>query len=281
MKIQITLSAEAGKRLIIQAVLQLPQVQTALQSHQLIIKGGTTASIAAETLCGTPLKICGRLTAKGAGTLSQNCSAPHSILLKNGEVAARDAEIWDGRISFSRGDVCIIGANIVDRDGRAAMLSGSPLGNALHFFTALPSEGVEMIVAAGLEKWAPCSLDDAMSACSRSGFDLSMGMPCGLIPIPGKVIDETEACRILGASDVQIIARGGICGGEGGCTLAVTFDDEDAGQAFFQTVQKLSRPQNQAPAGSADSLTDCLSTHCAPSAALHSSCWYRAHRNEV
>jgi len=255
------LSVEAGKRLIAQAVLHLPQVREALKNHQILIKGGTTASLVSEALCGEPLKISGRIVRSGMGCCPDQCGAPHNILLRKGQAIARDAELWTRQdVEFAPGDVCVIGANLVDRDGRAAMLAGSPLGNALHCFTALASEGVEMIIVAGLEKWAPCSLEDAITAASRKGVDLSMGMAAGLIPIPGKVLDELEACRVLGASDVHLIARGGILGAEGGCTLVMDFSDERRGQDFFSEVQKLSRDENQKPAGAAPSLKDCLTS---------------------
>ncbi|BDF79460.1 hypothetical protein [Pyramidobacter piscolens] len=282
MKVQISLTVEAGKRLIAKAILTLPAVRNALAEGQLLLKGGTTVSLISEAVCGVPLKICGRIDRRGAGSCAEDCSAPHSLLLHRGVPAPLDAELWSsGKLRFSPGDVCVIGANLVDRHGRAAMLAGSPFGGTLHFFTALPAEGVEMIVAAGLEKYAPCSLDDAMAAASRAAPDLSMGMAAGLIPIPGHVINEAEACKILGAAEVQIVARGGIQGSEGGCTLLASFDEHSQGEAFFNEILTLSGTAFQKSAGDAKSLKSCLDTACGPTGAEHRGCWYRGHRREL
>ncbi|RKJ81121.1 hypothetical protein [Pyramidobacter sp. CG50-2] len=282
MKVQISLTVEAGKRLIAKAILTLPAVRRALAEGRLLLKGGTTVSLISEAVCGVPLKICGRIDRRGAGSCAGNCPAPHSLLLHRGVPAPLDAELWSsGKLRFSPGDACVIGANLVDRHGRAAMLAGSPFGGTLHFFTSLPAEGVEMIVAAGLEKYAPCSLDDAVAAASRLAPDLSMGMAAGLIPIPGRVINEAEACKILGAAEVQIVARGGIQGAEGGCTLLASFDERPQGEAFFNEILALSGTVFQKSAGDAKSLKSCLDTACGPTGAEHRGCWYRSRRREL
>jgi hypothetical protein len=277
-KAQISLTVEAGKRLIARAVTSMPVIQRALTRGQIIIKGGTTTSLISEKLCGIPLKISGRIDRQGTGSCAERCSSPHNIILREGRPIELNNDLWqDKGLVFSCGDVCIIGANLVDCHGRAAMLAGSPLGGGLHFFTALPAEGVEMIVVAGLEKFAPCSIDDAITAAGRSVPDLSMGMGVGLIPLPGRVISEIEACSILGASKVQVIARGGIQGAEGGCTLLADFNDEVVGKKFFNEVLGLSSIQKSA--GDPDSLKSCLlSNKCGPSGVGHRACWYRTHR---
>lgn len=282
MKVQISLTVEAGKRLIVKAILSLPAVRRALAEGQLLLKGGTTVSLLSEAACGVPLKICGRIDRRGAGSCAGSCAAPHSLLLRRGVPVPLDAGIWSsGKLKFSPGDVCVIGANLVDRHGRAAMLAGSPFGGALHFFTALPAEGVETIVAAGFEKYAPCSLDDAMAAASRAAPDLSMGMAAGLIPISGRVINEAEACRILGAAEAQIVARGGIQGAEGGCTLLAGFEERPQGEAFFNEILALAGTVFQKSAGDAKSLKSCLDNACGPAGAEHRGCWYRSRRGEL
>ena len=108
-----------------------------------------------------------------------------------------------------------------------------------------------------------------------------MGMAAGLIPIPGRVIDEAEACKILGAAEVQIVARGGIQGAEGGCTLLASFDERPQGETFFNEILALSGTVFQKSAGDARSLQGCLDTACGPTGAEHRGCWYRSRRREL
>ena len=122
---------------------------------------------------------------------------------------------------------------------------------------------------------------DAVAAASRLAPDLSMGMAAGLIPIPGRVINEAEACKILGAAEVQIVARGGIQGSEGGCTLLASFDEHSQGEAFFNEILTLSGTAFQKSAGDAKSLKSCLDTACGPTGAEHRGCWYRSRRREL
>lgn len=75
MKVQISLTVEAGKRLIAKAILTLPAVRNALAEGQLLLKGGTTVSLISEAVCGVPLKICGRIDRRGAGSCAEDCSA--------------------------------------------------------------------------------------------------------------------------------------------------------------------------------------------------------------
>lgn len=282
MKVQISLSVETGKRLIAKAILSLSSIQKALTEGQIVIKGGTTTSLISEAICGIPLKICGRIDRHGTGSCAENCAAPHNLLLRKGAPLPLDAKLCSSeKLKFIPGDVCIIGANLVDRHGQAAMLAGSPFGGTLHLFTALAAEGVEMLVAAGLEKYAPCSIESAMAAASRRAPDLSMGMGVGLIPIPGRVINEVEACKILGATDVHIVARGGIQGAEGGCTLLACFDDRARGEAFFHDVTKLAFSGPQECAGDPQSLKSCLFHQCGPNAAAHCGCWYQSRHREL
>lgn len=280
MRIQVSLTVEAGKRLIAKAIASLPQVRSAIKEHQLIIKGGTTTSAFSEELAtvGLPLKISGRIERLGTGSCPVASDAPHNIIIRGGEeVITLDTALWlSSDMKFSKGDVCVIGANIVDKDGRAAMMAGSRLGGDLHFFAGLPAEGVEMIIAAGLEKYSPCSLDDVLEAASRSGVDMSMGMAVGLVEIPGTVVDERRACEILGASHAVVIGRGGVCGAEGGCTLVLDFESEAAGSEFFDMAHSLT--EFRTPAGDPATIRGCLETHCGPTAAGHMSCWYRGNR---
>ncbi len=278
MKIQVTLTAEGAKRLIAHAIAGLPEVQSAMANGKILLKGSTTVSAVSEILCGTPLRICGRIDSLGTATANKKTEGAHSLMLVKGKPENIDSCFAEAAENMEPGDICIAGANLVDIDGRAAIMAGSPLGGApLRVLASLQTEGVKTIIAAGLEKYAPCCLDDSLAAASRKGIGFAMGMASGLVPIAGQVINEVDAAYILGAEEVCVIGRGGIAGCEGGTTLAVTVKD-DCAEDFFETVREANRLGASAVSGEKESLASCLATHCGPTGAGHKSCCYRAER---
>ena len=278
MKIQVTLTAEGAKRFIAKAIAELPEVQSAMTNGRILLKGSTTVSAVSEILCGVPLRICGRIDPLGTATANKKTNGAHSLMLNRGEPQNIDSCFAEEAENMEPGDICIAGANLVDIDGRAAIMAGSPLGGApLRVLASLQTEGVRTIIAAGLEKYAPCCLDDSLSAASRKGIRLAMGMASGLVSIAGQVINEVDASYILGAEDVCVIGRGGIAGCEGGTTLSVTVKDEIA-EEFFEMVREANRLGARAVSGEKESLSSCLATHCGPTGAGHKSCCYRAER---
>ena len=278
MIIQATLTAEGCKRLIAQAIASLPQVKRALAEGKILLKGSTTVSAVAELLIGCPLRICGRIEPLGAGTAPAKTASPHSLLLEKGVPRNIDGDFAAAAETMGRGDICITGANLIDCHGRAAIMAGSPLGGApLRVLAALQTEGVETLIAAGLEKYSPYPLEGALRAASRKGVDMAMGMASGLVPVEGEVINEAEAAFILGAQKVCVIGRGGIGGCEGGTTLSIEAEDETA-RRIFELVKEANRRGKEGPSGEAESLDSCLASHCGPTGAGHLSCCYREER---
>lgn len=279
MKFQISLTVEAGKRLIAKAIASLPQVERAMKDSKIIVKGGTTTSALVELLCGFPMAISGRIVRQGAGTANQAIpGSSHALLIDRGvpsDISGRWEEVVLG---MGPGDLCISGANLIDRQGQAALMAGAPIGGqALRYMAVMSMEGVEFLIAAGLEKWAPCLLNESIAAAKRKEYK-GMGMAVGLVPVPGRVIDEPEACRILGAQSVHIIGRGGLYEGQGGCTLVVDFDDEEKGSEFFTWVRRLNE-EYRSPSGHPLSLEAlCLTTHCGPLGARHCGCIHKEER---
>ena len=143
MKTQITLSVAEAKRLIAKAVVQLPEVKQALQKGKVLLKGGTTVSAISEELGHNPLRISGRISARGtmASKITESEYA-HSILIDRGEVRHIDEEIADTSKELGDADVIIISGNALDIDGGVAMMAGSVAGgNPGEALSAMLSEG--------------------------------------------------------------------------------------------------------------------------------------------
>lgn len=279
MKFQISLTVEAGKRLIAKAIASLPQVERAMKDSKIIVKGGTTTSALVELLCGFPMVISGRIVRQGAGTVNQAIQeSPHALLIDRGVPSDLSGRWEEVVATMGPGDLFISGANLIDRQGQAALMAGAPIGGqALRYMAVMAMEGVECFVAAGLEKWAPCLLSESVMAATRRGCE-GMGMAVGLVPVPGRIIDEPEACRIFGAQSVHIVGRGGLYEGQGGCTLVVDFDDADKGTEFFGFVRQLNE-EHRSPSGHPLSLEAlCLTSHCGPLGTRHCGCVHKEER---
>ena len=254
MKAQLTLTVSEGKRLIAFAVARMPEVQAALRCGKILLKGGTTVSAIAEELVGVPLRISGRITPLGTKSARSTVEAPHSLLIDKGVPEGVDDCLEEAVLGMGPGDVAICGANVIDRYGYAAIMAGSPLGGPPgRVISALASEGITTIVAAGLEKLIPGSVAEATLAAGRKGTDWSMGMAVGLIPVPGRIITELDAFPMVAKVQVAVIGRGGVAGAEGATTYVVEGDEAEVA-SLARLVLRL---KGSSTSGAEGSLEEC------------------------
>jgi len=231
--IQVTVTVSEGKRLIARAISVLSEVKQALSTGRVLLKGGTTVSAVSEELAGMPLRISGRVTPQGTKTAVGRSPHPHTILIERGTARRVDdpEELEDAVKSMGPSDLAVLGANLVDMNGNAAMMAGAELGGPPgRVLSGLTAQGTGLIIAAGLEKLSPVDLGTAIRAAGRTRTKRSMGMSVGLMPIFGRVITEVQALAILGATygespEIVVVGRGGIAGAEGGTTLVLTGED--------------------------------------------------------
>lgn len=158
-RIQFSLTVSEGKWLIAHAIADMKEVRDAIAGGRIVLKGGTTVSCVSELITGTPLRICGRISKRGAVSSKFTDSAQHSIMYSNGEITGLDPDFDTALLQLGPNDVIIIGANIIDNFGGAAMLAGSPAGNNCgRGVSAMSVEGGKTIIAAGMEKLIPGSV---------------------------------------------------------------------------------------------------------------------------
>lgn len=271
MKAMMTLTVAEGKRLIAKAIARLPEVVRARRSGKIFMKGGTTVSAIAEELAGMPMRISGRITPNGLKSAGRPGDAPHYLLLERGGWRGlRSEELLDVVRSLGPDDLFIVGANVIDAYGGAALMASTALGgNGGRILSPLMAEGIPILVAAGLEKLIPGTVADAVRAASRRGVELSMGAPIGLMPVVGRVVTEIEAVKALAPVECQAVGRGGIQGAEGSLTLAVWGEPADV-RALFETAMAL---KGSRESGAAESLEEC--DYPSPKCAEHPSCIYR------
>jgi len=275
--IQLTLTVPEGKRLIARALSLVPEIQQALERGLILLKGGTTVSALCEELCGVPLRISGRISATGTRAARDESRAPHVVLLDHGRPRAlTDIEAMASAVeSLGPEDVSVIGANVIDAQGNAAMMAGAELGGAPgQVISGLMAQGAHHFIVAGLEKLSPISVREAVLAAGRTRMKRSMGMAVGLIPIHGHLVTEIEALTILGKSFgeeplVTVVGRGGIDGAEGSTTLVVSGETSTLLDGVWEEVWRI---KGSGHPGDEASLPECAGA--SPGCALHRSCCY-------
>ena len=268
--IQFFLTVNEGKWMIAEAISQMADVRRALENGSVIFKGGTTVSCVSELITGIPLKISGRNTPFGAKSGKLPTTAPHTLLWKNKEAHNMDDCVDEAFLSLNPEDILIIGANLIDAEGNAAMLAGAPGGGSPgKAASAMASEGFKVIIAAGLEKLTPGKVNDAIRASSRKGMSSAYGMACGLFPVFGQLITEMEAIKQLADVKVDLIGRGGVQGAEGG-TLFQISGEEKAVDIIEEVV---TRCKGKGRAGDPSTWLECEVP--SPGCKMHLSCRYR------
>lgn len=255
MRAQISLTVPEGKVIIARAIASLPEVRRAFESGRILLKGGTTVSVLAEELVGVPLRISGRMSPRGTKSSGTGLlETPHSILVEAGQWRNVDDDLPSVVSSMGHQDIAVLGANIIDSQGRAAMMAGRNLGGYPgQVMTGLMVQGIQVIVAAGLEKLIPGSVDDSVRHAGLVGCDWSMGMSVGLMPIVGRVITEVEAMQIIAPVTCIVIGRGGVDGAEGGTTLVLKGEAPDVQRA----IDSVLAVKGARTCGSAESWPEC------------------------
>ena len=270
MRAQISLTVAEAKALIAEAIASLSDVKAALAEGRLLLKGGTTVSAIARRLLGEELRISGRVSPRGTKATSGGSGRPHSILVEKGQVKNIDDCFIEAVRSLRPGDIAVIGANAVDASGRAAMLLGSPLGgNVGQGLAGIMSQGCRVLIACGLEKLIPGSIEDAIKVAGIYSPAWSMGMATGLAPVSGDLVTEQKALAIIARVTCTVIAAGGIDGAEGATTMVI---EGEPGQVKM-AVQTVLRIKGAVASGCPVSLAECRPG--AIGCSVHQACAWR------
>jgi len=271
MKAMVTLTVPEGKRLIARAIAQMPEVQRAREQGKILLKGGTTVSAIAEELVGVPLRISGRISPRGLRSAMVVHEAVHNMLIEGPHWRRVDDNLAEAARQLRRGDVLVLGANLIDVHGGAAIMAGARFGGyAGQYLSGLSAEGIPILVAAGLEKLIPGTVQGAIRVAGRQQVDLSIGMAVGLIPICGQVITEVEALKLLAPVECQVVGKGGVDGAEGGAVLAFWGEEGDVKRLFRLVLDLKGATTSALP----ESMVECIgaSNRCRD----HRACIYRS-----
>ena len=238
---QILLTVAMGKRLIGKAVAAHPAVICALRKGTVVIVAGTTNSYVAEEILesiGRKDKFSRQRFFRGislpphykttdAGRLAGDNEFPGDVVIRDG-LWQEGKTINDVAAELKEGDVIIKGANALDTvHKRAAILIGNLQGGTITVaLSAVVGRRVRLLIPIGLEKRIPGDLDEIANKVNTPG---NKGFR--LLPVPGEVLTEIEALKLLTGAKAEMIAAGGISGAEGCVWLAIEGSPEQVQQA--------------------------------------------------
>jgi len=232
----VTLNPSESRRLLAKAVAALPEVQNAWKNGMIIIARGITSAYISEELFKISVEPkAGQTIGMVVNGMTDANSGPPPCtwhVIRKGKVvenADSNVEILD----FGPDDVFIKGANAIDKEGNAGIMTSSLKGGTWGMFTPIvTSRGSQLIIAAGLEKMVP----SVMEACNHSGiyyYKYSLGLPAKLVPaITGKLVTEIQALAVLAGVKAVHICSGGVGGSEGAVVLALEGDETRVKKAF-------------------------------------------------
>ena len=232
----VVLNPPESRRLLAKATAALPEVRHAFENGTIIIGRGITSAYVTEELLGI------RIEPKGGQTFGMVChgittgnygppSCPFHVIRKGTVIEGADSRVEIQ--SFGPDDVFIKGANALDPQGNAGILTSSLNGGTIGMaWPVLTPRGAHLILPVGLEKLIP-SVAEAARHSGVYFFKYSLGMPARLTPAePCLVVTEIQALAVLAGVRATQIASGGVGGSEGAVVLTIEGPEASVVKAF-------------------------------------------------
>jgi hypothetical protein len=232
----VVLNPSESRRLLAKAAVALPEVRHALEHGTIIIGRGVTNAYLTEELLGVEVEpkaaqtvgmVCGGVTTGNSGPPP----CPHHVIKRGKAVENADSAVEI--LEFGPDDVFIKGANAIDMEGHAGILTSSVKAGTIGMaWPVVTPRGSHLIMPVGLEKLVPSVLDGA-KCTSLYRFKYCMGLPARLTPVVlGKVVTEIQALAVLAGVKATHVGSGGVGGSEGAVVLAIEGEETRVDQAF-------------------------------------------------
>ncbi|MEM3018142.1 MAG: hypothetical protein QXO25_04615 [Candidatus Bathyarchaeia archaeon] len=258
MRVQVTLTPPESKRLIAKAVAKLDAVEKARKKGIILVGASTTCAFVLEEL--TKRKIargygCGITIPRGTCIMEEMLESirqrgyAKTWTLEKGRLH-EDLPVDEVLKRMGAGDVFIKGANAIDPYGNAGIFLGSSIGGTVgRVIGSAMAKGITIVIPVGLEKMIPTPIFKAATEAGSQRMDYSMGMPVGLLPLSGNVVDEVKAIRTLTGAEAIPIGAGGVSGAEGAVTLVIKGPDSQVKKALqiANSVKGTQEPATQPP----------------------------------
>jgi len=258
MQAQITLTPPESKALIAKAVISLDPVKRALKDGIILLGSSTTCAFVLEELTNKKVEKgygCGIIIPRGTCLMQEMLDSirqrgyARNWILEKGKLY-EDTPIDDVLKRMGSEDVFIKGANAIDPNGNVGIFLGSSIGGTIGKVIGIAmARGIRMIIPVGLEKMIPTSIFHASSESGIGKMDYSMGMPVGVLPLNGTVVDEVKAFQILNNVEAIPIGAGGVGGAEGAITLVIKGSDKEVKVSIklIDSIKGTSEPRADPP----------------------------------
>jgi hypothetical protein len=258
MRIQVTFTPAESKKLIAKAVVSLDVVRRARSEGIILVGASTTCAFILEELLNKKVTEgygCGITIPRGTCIMQEMLDSIRQrgyakVWVFEKGLLREDLTLDQTLNMMGSRDVFIKGANALDPQGNAGIFLGSPIGGTAGKAIGIASaRGVNIIIPVGLEKLIPTPIFRAASEAGIGRMDYSMGMPVGLLPLPGMVVDEVKAIQVLTGAEAIPIGAGGVYGAEGAVTLVVKGPEEKVMEALSlaRSVKGTAQPQTKPP----------------------------------
>jgi hypothetical protein len=238
---QAILTVSESKRLIAQAVKEMPIVKNALANGMVIIGKGTTNAYVAEEITGKKVEraafVRGRIQpAKGGKKLPDVKAAP-DVILERGKVL--DLPLAEAVKKLKPGDVVIKGGNALDYKNKLVGVNiGAPdAGTAGATMPYVVARKAYLVIPIGLEKLVAGDLVD-LSLKMREPIESLNGLQ-SMFLLTGEIVTELEAIHVLTGATAFQCSAGGIGGAEGSVWLVFRGTKEQVTKALklVQSIQ--------------------------------------------
>lgn len=129
-------------------------------------------------------------------------------------------------------DVIIKSGNVLDPYGKVAVMLGSPDGGEIgQIMGLILGKGIKLLVPMTLNKTIPVSIEKAVAESGICKISKSMGMPIGLMPLPGEVFTEIDAIKVLTGAEAIPISMGS-AEGDGVLTMIIRGEEKCVEKAW-------------------------------------------------
>lgn len=258
MRAIVVLTHSECKRLIAKGVAQLPEVKEALEKHKIFVSRGSTTAYVLEELLGEPIEkrhyVAGQMTGDKNtlyrfGSLKAEKRLKEIVIDKGVKEEVDDFK--EALLKFGPGDLIFKGGNTLGSDGVAGVYMAHPLGGTIGGILPIAlARGIEIIVPISLSR----SVDDSVWELSQIlgnqiiDKEYAMGLPIGIMPVPGEVFTELEAFDILYPEiNVFQIGSSGVGSGEGSLHFLFIGEDEKVKTAYKDMVELAKSEENYIP----------------------------------
>ena len=230
MRAQVSLTPPESKKLIAKAVVVMDVVRKARKDGIILLGTSTTCAFILEELLNRKITRgygCGIIIPRGTCIMKEMLDSIRQrgyakIWVMEKGTLHEDLTLDDVLKRMGAEDVFIKGANALDPQGNAGIFLGSSIGGTAAKVVGIAmARGINTIIPVGLEKMIPTPINKAAAEAGSQRMDYSMGMPVGLLPLLGTVVDEVKAIQILTGAEVIPIGAGGVGGAEGSVVLVI------------------------------------------------------------